>query len=303
MRIALASDLHLSARRPLCRIDADWVATQKARLNELCSKSEEMHCDALIIAGDVFDTPTVDPEILSLIINAANKAGRCFMIAGNHDLPYHNTAYMERSSFGVLRAMSNCMSSISMPDEVISYGGVTISGNHYGESGSQANVVALHTFAVENESKRPPFHESITADELLARYPDARLIVVGDNHESWTVTKGGRSVVNCGCFIRRNVKELDYTPCFYVWDSEDESIRRIAFTDDRDSIDASYIAQANEAAVHELQYEAMLNELKAGIELSFDFLSTLESYVKDNAERLDGRVVDYIESLIREMKR
>ena len=88
MRILHTSDWHLGKRlESLSRLDE-----QKAVLSEICEIAESEKVDAIIIAGDLFDTYNPPTEAVDLFYKTlkrlANNGTRAVIaIAGNHDSP------------------------------------------------------------------------------------------------------------------------------------------------------------------------------------------------------------------------
>ena len=88
MRILHTSDWHLGKRlESLSRLDE-----QKAVLSEICEIADSEQVDAIIIAGDLFDTYNPPTEAVDLFYKTlkrlANNGKRAVIaIAGNHDSP------------------------------------------------------------------------------------------------------------------------------------------------------------------------------------------------------------------------
>lgn len=281
MKILCMSDLHLSSVRPMCRTDEDWVATQQEHLDYVLNYVKDKQIHYMVIAGDIFDTHTVPPVIINMmlqfILNIRALGCEVYIIAGNHDLPYKNTERMFNSSFGALSLLP-------------SYNECFFDCYHYGEDhGSDTDrAVILHHFAVQDEQHRPPMRECVTADELFTSYPNSRLIIVGDNHESWYVKNKNRYIINCGTFIQRTAAEAK-RPCgFWIVDSSEiaPTYVDLSFLSEG-KIDTSYLEDIKEREENRGQYEALLSELRDGVENKYDFVALLNEYVESHKKDMD----------------
>ncbi len=86
MKIIHTSDWHLGKRLE----GKSRLPEQEQALDELLARVTELHADAVIVAGDVFDTVNPPAEAESLFYSACLKLGGIcpvIAIAGNHDNP------------------------------------------------------------------------------------------------------------------------------------------------------------------------------------------------------------------------
>lgn len=86
MKILHTSDWHLGATD----IGRSLIADQQFFVEEICKVISEEHCDAILIAGDVYDRSVSSAEAINLFNMAATKICTglgvpLLMIAGNHD--------------------------------------------------------------------------------------------------------------------------------------------------------------------------------------------------------------------------
>lgn len=88
MRFLHTADLHLdSAFCKVGTLDADAQRQQRRELlTRIFELATEKECDIILIAGDLFDTPTVTPESASLCLRLfADWKKPIFISPGNHD--------------------------------------------------------------------------------------------------------------------------------------------------------------------------------------------------------------------------
>lgn len=287
MRYICTSDWHLSGTRPLMRTDSDWIATQKKHLDVLFTVAQAYDATVLV-AGDVFDVPTVPPVILNMVLSTLMRWPKTYFIAGNHDLPYHTVTKMEQCSFGAVRKVSPYFPSDMI---VTDFGCLT--------DQTEGHVVMAHAFSVKDGSDIPPMREALTAVEWYNRYPEAKLIVIGDNHIPWFERTEGPLIVNCGCLIQRTATDAQHSCGFYIVDTDrHECLYHDLSSMSEGCIDLSYLEKAKEDKIRQASYEGLVTELKGSVGKSYDFPSTLREYTEQNRGALGEGVADFLEEVV-----
>ena len=280
MKILCMSDLHLSSVRPMCRTDEDWIATQQEHLDYVLNYVKEKQIHYMVIAGDIFDTPTVTPVITNMMLKFIFdvRATGCIVhfIAGNHDLSYHAAERMESCSFGSLslireengHAFYYCDYGVEPPKDV-------------------QDILVLHQFVVPDEAHRTPNRDCITAGELATKCPKAQWIICGDNHEAWYKEVSSTHVLNCGAFMQRTAAEAK-RPCGF-WEIDTKG--SVFYVDlsflSVGKIDTSYLEDIKEREENKEQYEALLAELRDGVENRYDFVALLSEYTTTHKKDMD----------------
>ena len=311
MKFIACSDLHLHSNRPLCRTDADWIESQQKVLDRLADYAVE-HGYPVFVSGDIFDTPTVTPTVLNLMMQFIRKIQYeglinnidtgVYVCAGNHDLPYHQWDRVHESSYGSMVYISDNV------EEFEEWSGLTAAAENFGTTldyrYADCDILMLHKFAVRTERDRPPMRKSWTAEDLLEAYPNARIIIVGDNHDPWSYKSGDRLVVNCGSLMRRNAGELKHPTGFWVVDTDTLKADHVSLFDDLEleHIDTSYLETQKEREQAAAQYDDLIEQLKKGMESSYDFIATLEKYVNDNELKLSDAVVELLREVVDSLK-
>jgi DNA repair exonuclease SbcCD nuclease subunit len=215
MRFIVTGDNHLRPDMPLCRLDEDWLATQRAQFDFIVEKANEFQAD-LIITGDLFDVPRVPPKIVSLFLDSvAILSGKCYVIAGNHSLPWHKEENVMDSSIGILKVLPDQDSKI-----------IYLEAEEYTEKGRFEHVAkidddlfVIHTLTFPTVTEIPYGAEAVSAYQLLEKYPDARFIFTGDYHHNFVVEDENRYVINPGCMNVQAADMIDYSPCVYFVDT------------------------------------------------------------------------------------
>lgn len=221
MRFIVTGDNHLRPDLPLCRLDEDWMATQKRHLDFIVDQANLRDAD-IICTGDLFDVPRVPPEVVSLFINAmAVLIGKCYVIAGNHSLPWHKLENVDSSSVGILKAIAKTNKKI-----------VYLDATEYTENGrfehtckledyvpEAGGIYVTHTLTFPSTADIPFGIEGTSAYTLLKKYPDAQFIFTGDYHHNFRVEDDGRYVINPGCMNIQAADLIDYDPIIVYVDT------------------------------------------------------------------------------------
>lgn len=102
MRLIISADWHIRATRPRCRKDEDWIETQKKALLQLASISEQKNATVMVV-GDIFHSNSdTSFECIQMVQKFSDDVSGMYILAGNHDLPFHNSENLNKSAIGVL---------------------------------------------------------------------------------------------------------------------------------------------------------------------------------------------------------
>ena len=222
MRGIITADWHLRATRPRCRIDDDWIGTQRNALNQIAELAGKYNCNVYCV-GDVFHSNSdTSFECIQLVQDFSNKLcsfGRTLgILAGNHDLPYHSSGNLSRSAIGVLLQSYNVgyiLDSINDTEQAL------VSASNFDEDDDMSAIyVFKHILVFPDLKSIPPNLDAVTAKELLAGFPNAQWIFTGDYHHQFHYEKRGRHVVNPGCLLRQASDMKDYQPGVYFVDTD-----------------------------------------------------------------------------------
>lgn len=244
MKLIVTADLHLRDDRPRCRIDEDWMKSQFKIIYFILDTAQKEKC-SVVIVGDIFNSSLVSEELKARLLTTIYESGVVvFILDGNHDLPYHNWKYVNRSSFSILwNTAMYAETNLKTP-----YYKNTFDFTHYkGEvikSGS--NILLTHRLVFKNKKTLPPNIKAITAEELIEEYPDYDIILLGDMHRHFSYEKNGKLIINPGCAIRQKSDMIGYQPVIYLLDTEERDFEIIELPDDEDMVDDEYIIKAEE---------------------------------------------------------
>jgi exonuclease SbcD len=292
MKLLITGDLHLRADKPRCRLDEDWEITQTSALREIVKYANANDTD-LCIVGDVFHTPVVPPWVTIMFLRYILKVKKhVYIMAGNHDLPYHSWKNVNNSTFGIIwsilsvgkiRAMSDLGTAANFGEDL-----------EIGDGGNP-NLLFLHTLVFPSAKDMPPNTDAKTAPELLAEYPGYEWIFTGDYHQGFHYEKNGRHVVNPGCILRQAADLKDYQPGVLFVDTDEAICERLIIHDTEEMVTDVYLKSDKE---RKDRIEAFVESVRVSGPVSLDFKTNLQKGMKE----LEPDVVDMIETLLEEAK-
>ena len=111
MRFILTADWHLRATPPRCRIDKDWIETQRKALEQVYKYALGYKCSVFVV-GDIFHSNSdVSFQCIQMVQDLADKLDKIeqglFILCGNHDLLYHSSQNIDKSAIGILLKSNN----------------------------------------------------------------------------------------------------------------------------------------------------------------------------------------------------
>lgn len=266
MKYILTSDWHIRADNPICRKD-DFLLTQIKILDYIYQIANDNNA-MVLIAGDIFHKARPDNsqelEILLLDYFAKYKTG---WIVGNHDLLFHSIANINKSSIGVLQRYNQLEKCND------------ITGFHFGELQSTTTktnkIVLLHEYVSIDKNS---IIKAIHPDYLLDLFPNADLILTGDNHTNFVYEKNNRRVVNTGCLTKQSASMKDSTLKFYLYDTDNNDLKEFIVPDNEIIYD-EHIIDVNERAE---RVQDFVNSLKGNIQLDLSFKQNVINYCNEN---------------------
>lgn len=270
MKFILTADWHLRATQPRCRIDKDWMQTQRNALNQVFEYASSYHCDILVV-GDIFHSNSdASFQCIQMVQDLADKLNNIgkglFILCGNHDLLYHSSQNIDKSAIGILIHSNNIYP--------ISYYDSRISAPNFDEPCFDNEYIFRHILTFPDEKSMPPNISGTTADELLEKYTNAKWIFTGDYHKSFCHKKNGRYVINSGCLICQATDFKDYQPGVYYIDTDHDIVNFLPITDNKEYIDDSYILKQDE---REKRLDDFIKKVDGTKAMSLDFIENIEN--------------------------
>lgn len=265
-KFILSADWHLVGTRPRCRLDSDWLDTQRKAIAFLVSTAISHNCP-LVCTGDLFDHHKVATEVVNMAI-AELKRLRChelefYVIPGNHCMEGHRADSIPRGSIGTLLHTFPQIREIPGVQDAQPFGLDAPTG---------APVAFTHQLVFRDASKKPSMAKGKTASELLQDFPDARYIFTGDHHEHWSYSENDRHVVNPGCLIIHNADMIGDTAHCVLVDLDPFSLEWIEVPDDPSMLTDGHL-RSEEARVSRVS--AFLEKIQSAGSRVLDFRANL----------------------------
>jgi hypothetical protein len=286
----VCSDLHLQVTPPRCRTEneEEWLKYQYNMLMFIVGQANKVS-DDVYIAGDITDKAVTSPRITTLFLRAMRQlTGTCYIMPGNHCLPNHSMAEIDKASYGILNELAQGTGNIKTIDQspyaYVPYGEVGWKGNY------DPSILFIHRLAFASTAEKPPFStEAITSRELLELYPKPRILVTGDNHTKFITQMDGRTHINCGCTTKRTIDFQDKELAIYRINSTTFSVQVIPIPDDSVLVRDAHTEAQKES---ENKFKELVEMLKDTGTMTLDYVGNLRAGMhvlsKDAQKRLEA---------------
>ena len=231
IKLLHAADLHLDS--PFSGLSPEQAAARRKEQRELPAKLAELcrihGCDALLLAGDVFDGESVAPETVEALL-AAFAACPCpvLLAPGNHDPLSAASPYRtERWPVNVHIFASRAISPVELPEQHCRVFGAGFesayeSGLLGGFSAPQdgwVNVMVLHGDALNPNSP----YNAVTKEQIAAS--GLRYLALGHIHQASGLLRAGHTAYAWpGCAMGRGFDELGQKGA-YLGEVSDSGVR------------------------------------------------------------------------------
>jgi hypothetical protein len=301
----LTADWHLRSMRPRCRLDTDWIDTQRKALNKIADYAIEAK-KCVVCVGDIFHrTIETTFEVIGLVQSMASRLydnGLClFILAGNHDLPAHNLEGIHKSAIAILlqsRGVYHLRDITTKANRTFDYG---YSAGDFGEGVDDDVVMFIHTLCIPENKMSTIFQGAVTPGQLLEAHDKAKLICTGDYHHNFFYEcydkKAARQryVINAGCITRQAADMKDYKPlCYDVTIPYEVKVKPLYLPDtESDIITVDYLISENE---RNDRISAFIEQLKTSGNITFDFVENVYNRIKGVA--VEDSVKEIINSLL-----
>ena len=220
MKLLVTGDWHYRSQNPVARLDELQPALD-AKLVEVGEVARRERCEAVIVPGDLTDSPNLAYSTLTRLENAIRGMGvQVWSVPGNHDEHAHSLDSLERTAYGHLVAtgLVRDLSLRPVETDVVTVTGAGFSASTDGDASDYlarptANAtkgsVRIHVAHGMLLERSPGFELKHTLLEDVARHPECPgLLIVGHEHLGFGVKRlprasGGDLVaVNPGALVR-----------------------------------------------------------------------------------------------------
>ena len=271
MKFIFTADWHLRGDEPRCRLDENWVETQRKAVRFVVEQAN-LRSLPIFIGGDIFHTPRVCTEVLNMVIVELKKCKEgVYILAGNHDLPYHNYDLLHTSSIGVL---AECFAELN---KVITNGDINARPFGLDDGDNWAKLAISHQLVFPNEKSRPMGCKELgrIPEEVLEQFPHADFVCVGDyHHKFFYVSDSWRCVLNPGCLIRQVADMKDYQCSIAVVDTEARTVEWIPVPDDYALVTDEYLREED---AKQDSISAFVEAIRGGKAVNLDFRANLDA--------------------------
>jgi Calcineurin-like phosphoesterase len=278
--IAIAcADIHLSLNPPLARKGEEqqpggWFAAMARPLKELEDLKMDLGGVPILMAGDLFDRHNPSPELINF---AMDHLPEMYAIPGQHDLPFHSYADIEKSAYWTMVKHER----IHHIDSFVRFGPHKVTGFGWGRKVEPTtnppglNIALVHEYTwMEGAGYLGAPHSQKVCP---SRYDGYDTVIIGDNHISWESTfLNGANVFNCGGFYRRKSDEVNHRP-------------RVGLIHSNGSVESHYLDCSKDILVPTANQEQAIVSSEVAA-----FVARLRS--------LQGMSLDYREELVRAMR-
>ena len=219
MKILLTADWHIRGDRPRCRIDEDWIESQRQDIQAVVDIARREKVDEAWVLGDLFHQPRAATEAVNMVLvglKDLREVCPVYILPGNHDLPYHDYGNLEQSSLGIVLKSFPELRTREEPS------GLILAAAPFGLDpvDPHADVWATHQLTFESAETRPTMAGGKIAQDLLDEAPGVQVVVTGDYHRGYVYTGAdGRRVITPGCLNIQAADMDDYRPRVYIWDT------------------------------------------------------------------------------------
>lgn len=284
MKLIITADWHLRTDKPRCRVDSDWIKTQKKAVQFVFRQAEKRKA-SICVVGDIFDKANDHFSILKYLLDWVFSFNtNIYILGGNHDFIYRSMEYMDRSLFGSLFSIA-----VSERTNILPMAKLGCSF-HCGEINEalydNQKIVFLHELTFSDNDKTPPINTGYyLASDLLKAFPEAKWIFTGDNHHSFLYEKNNRYVINPGCLIRQAADFKDYQTVIYFVNTETGEIEKINVPDESSLVTDVYLEKIKERDERIFAFVSSIQE-KGKVSLSFrdNLLERIKEVDKETKE-------------------
>lgn len=278
MKFILTADWHVRGERPRCRLDDDWIESQRNDINFVIDLANRLKLP-IYNTGDIFDSARVSTSALNMVIECLKRLENDFFILpGNHDLLMHNYQNMRHSSIGVLTQYFG-----ELKD------GLGVTAQPFGlDEQSDAEIRFMHRLVFPDEKSRPMEGCGQIAQEILDEFPNQKFIFTGDYHHHFIYENDGRYVVNPGCLNIQKADYIDYKPIVFIVDTDKASFEPVEIPVDASLATRDYLVDDG----WDERTDNLVVQIKTNTEVTLDFEVNLEEAMNKIAAEIKNCILE-----------
>ena len=285
--LIISADWHIREDQPVCRVD-NFIKAQTKKWAFIKWLQEEHECP-IIVAGDIFNHWKPSPKLLSWAFE--NIPDYVIAIPGNHDLPAHNLANIDKSGIHTLASggkIDLLTKGHGIRKKITTPNGfeIEIFGFPFGtplrniKTSNSYQIAVIHSFVYQGKESFPGAAlVGDTASSLCKSLNGFDLIITGDNHQTITAQVKDTILVNAGSITRTTASQTKHKPCVFLWYAETHTIEQVFLPIEEDVISREHI-EAEEQKKE--RTSVFIQRLSEDIEISNSFKHNMKMYLSKN---------------------
>lgn len=305
MRLLLTADWQLTDKQIERRID-NYPESQLEKVKYILAYAHVNNVFAILHAGDMFDSAksshNLVQQYISILKSPVNKKSIPFyVIFGQHDMRYRsenieNTPIKVLESAGVVKILKQIRHE-HVDKQIDSKRNlfVDIYSVWFGQElprimdRDSFNILVIHKMIVDTKLWRTQDDSDFLYARNFLRENIFDLIVSGDNHKPFIVTDRNKTLVNCGSIVRESKDQIDYEPCFWIFDTITREATKIKIPCKKKVFDETLIEQEEHV---DKEMKAFVDGLKDDIELQgLDFVKNMQVAIKKQEKSKDLQIL------------
>lgn len=206
------SDLHLSDKQPISRVDSVFDAGMY-KLEYVLKRAKELGV-FVVCGGDFFHEPRVSYKVLNGVIDLLKKYKvDVYTIFGNHDLIGVNELDESCALFTLIKSglvkRLTTLTTDKFCIETLDYTKEIPSRYEFKYSGDLKKILVVHNALVTEKAR----YDHILLKDFKT---NANLVLCGHIHQFFATRANNSVFVSPSCLVRRSVSEKSQNPTFFI---------------------------------------------------------------------------------------
>jgi DNA repair exonuclease SbcCD nuclease subunit len=237
------------------------------------------------VAGDLLHRAFSSPYLEAWIISTL-RGYNPLAIPGQHDLPNHNLKLYHKSSMTVLEnsgallvGKGEAFDTLAGEVHTFAYGQAISRVKRANRPLKQENrsICLAHQLVYRGRELWPGM-EAERARDLLDRV-DYDLVVTGDNHQTFTLKRDGKLLVNPGSLMRQDADQEDHQPCVFLYYAETNEAEPVYLPIEDDVISRDHLDRQE---ARENRINVFVARLQDDYEVGLSYRKNLRVHMRKN---------------------
>lgn len=206
------SDLHLSDKQPISRVDSVFDSGMY-KLEYVLNRAKELNT-FVVCGGDFFHEPRVSYRVLNSVIDLLKKYNvNVYTVLGNHDLIGVNELDESCALFTLIKSgLVKRLKELTVDNYIIralDYEKSIPNSYYFGDTNGLKKILVVHNALVTEKAR----YDHILVDDFKT---DANLVLCGHIHQFFIKKTKSSLFISPSCMVRRSVSEKDIEPRIVV---------------------------------------------------------------------------------------